>query len=68
MNRFIWTASQWLKNMGLPGMAGLVLLVLSIAGYLSVNYWENSRLEVLTQEASSEKHRLEMSRLNPGGR
>ena len=67
MNRFIWTAAQWLKSLGLPGLAGLVLLVLSIAGYLSVSYWENSRLEVLTQEASSEKHRLEMSRLNPGG-
>jgi hypothetical protein len=67
MNRFVWVATQWIKNLGLLGMAGVLLLVLSIAGYWSITFWENSRLDTLTQEVTTEKHRLEMSRLNPGG-
>ncbi len=67
MKRFTWITSQAMKNLGLLGMAGVLLMVFSLAGYLSLTFWENSKLEVLNLEVSSEKHRLEMSRLNPGG-
>jgi hypothetical protein len=67
MNRMIWIAAQGMRNLGLPGMAGVLLLVFSIAGYVFVNIWENARLEALTREVASEKHSLEISRLNPDG-
>jgi len=65
MNRLMWTASRWMKELGLPGMAGIVLLVFSLAGYLSMLLVEDSRLEQLTQDVAKEKKRLDMSRLNP---
>ncbi len=67
MNRLIWIAAQGIKSLGLPGVAGVLLLVFSIAGYVSISVWKNARLEALTQEIATEKHHLDMSRLNPGG-
>ncbi len=67
MNRFVWLASRWIMNLGLPGLAGLALVGLSIAGYLSVVFVQHSRLEQLTQEAVAERKHLNMSRLNPQG-
>ena len=45
MNRFLWVASQWMKNLGLPGIAGVLLLFFSLAGYLSLTFWEKSKME-----------------------
>jgi hypothetical protein len=67
MNRIIWIAAQGMKHLGLPGLAGVMLLAVSCAGYISISVWENAKLEALTQEALAEKHHLDMSRLNPGG-
>ena len=58
---------QVMKSLGLPGMAGVLLLAFSLAGYLSITFWENSRMDMLTRELSTERHRLEVFRLNPGG-
>ncbi len=67
MNKFIWAVSQWTKNLGWPGMAGVLLLVISVAGYVSISFWEKSSIEKLTQDEANERKRLEKSRLNPAG-
>jgi hypothetical protein len=67
MNRFLWTTSQWMKRLGLHGMTGVFFLILAIAGYLSITFWEKSKLEVLAQDVTTERKRLNMSRMNPGG-
>lgn len=56
-----------MKNLGLPGIAGVVLVAFSIGGYLSIVFLEHSRLEELTQDVAAERKRLDMSRLNPEG-
>ena len=65
MNRLLWITSRWMTGLRLPGMAGIVLLAFSLAGYLSIIFVEHSRLEQLTQDAATEKKKLDMSRLNP---
>ena len=67
MNRLVWTASRWVKELGLPGMAGIFLVVFSLAGFLSIVFIEHSRLDQLTQEVVVEQKRLDMSRLTPEG-
>ena len=66
MNRFVWTTSQWMKSLGLPGMAGVIFLLCSIAGYISFSILEKARLETLSQDVVTETKRLEKSRMNSG--
>jgi hypothetical protein len=65
MNRILWIASRWMKHLGLPGMAGIVLVMIAVAGYLSIVFLEQSRLEELTQEVASEQKRQKTASLNP---
>jgi hypothetical protein len=54
-----------MKRLGLPGMTGILLVVFSLAGYLSIIYLEHTRLEQLSQEVATERKRLSNARLNP---
>ena len=67
MNRLVWTASRWVTELGLPGIAGIFLVFISLAGFLSIIFVEHSRLDQLTQDVAVEQKRLDMSRLNPAG-
>lgn len=66
MNRYLWIFSQGMKNLGIPGMAGVILLVCSLAGYFSFSFWEKARLDTLSRDVVTETKRLEMSRMNSG--
>ena len=63
MNRLIWIASRWMKQLGLPGIAGIALVTFSLAGYGSIIFVEHSRLEQLTRDLAAA--RLDSARQNP---
>ena len=65
MNKALFFASRWMKNLGLPGMAGVAMLVLSVAGYLVITLPQHSRLEQLTQEAAEAQAQQKAAGLNP---
>lgn len=67
MNHFLWLTTRWIKNLGLPGLAGLALVGLSLAGYFAIIVVQHSRLEQLSHDLVSEQTHLSMSRLNPQG-
>ena len=52
MNRARFIATRWMKNLGLPGMAGVAMLVLAVAVYFGMMLPQHSRLNQLTQEVA----------------
>ena len=52
MNKALFFATRWMNNLGLPGMAGMAMLVLAAASYLGMTLPQHSRLEQLTQEVA----------------
>jgi Tfp pilus assembly protein PilO len=65
MNRALFIASRWMKNLGLPGMAGVVMLVLAVAAYLGMTLPQYSRLNQLTQEVADAQAQQKSAGLNP---
>lgn len=65
MNRLVWQISRWQKNLGLPGVAGVALLVLSLAGYFAVSMTEHAKQDQLTQDEVAERKRATRISLNP---
>jgi hypothetical protein len=65
MNRLVWEISRWMKALGLPGMAGVALLVISVAGYFAVSLIEHARQAQLAQDEVAERKRLTRVNLNP---
>ena len=65
MKRLVWMAERWMKLLGLPGIAGVSLLALALAGILSITFVEHSKLELLSRQVVEERKRLNQSRLNP---
>lgn len=64
MNKILFLASRWMKNLGLTGMAGLAMSLLAAAGYLALTLPLHSRLEQLTQEVA-EAQAQQSAGLNP---
>lgn len=65
MNKALFIATRWTKNLGVPGMAGMAMLVLAVAGYLGMTLPQHSRLEQLTQEVADAQAQQKSAGLNP---
>ncbi|MBU1424266.1 MAG: hypothetical protein KKH12_14800 [Gammaproteobacteria bacterium] len=65
MNRFIWIATRQMKNIGLTGMAGVVLVALGIAVYLGAVLPQQARSVQLTQDVAEAQARRKNAQLNP---
>jgi Tfp pilus assembly protein PilO len=65
MNKALFIAIRWMKNLGLPGMAGMAMLVLAATSYLGMTLPQHSRLEQLTQEVAEAQAQQKSVGLNP---
>ncbi|HMC13338.1 MAG TPA: hypothetical protein VKG67_03240 [Gallionellaceae bacterium] len=65
MNRFRWIAFRVVKNLGLPGVAGVVLASLATFGYIGIVLPGQSRLEQLTHDVAAEQAAQKTARSNP---
>jgi len=55
MNRLRWIALRAAKNLGLPGVAGVALVLLATFWYLGIVLPGQSKLEQLTQDVAAEQ-------------
>jgi Tfp pilus assembly protein PilO len=65
MNKVLFFVTRWMKNLGLPGMAGMAMLVLATACYLGMTLPQQSRLEQLTQEVAEAQAQQKSADQNP---
>ena len=65
MNKITWIAYRQMKNIGMSGMAGVILVVLAIAVYLGAILPQQARSVQLTQDVADAQARRKMAQLNP---
>ena len=65
MNKALFIATRWMKNLGLLGMAGVGMLVLAAVSYLGMTLPQYSKLELLTQEVAEAQAQQKSAGLNP---
>lgn len=64
-NRLRWKTARWIKNIGMSGMAGIILMVFAVAGYLGAVLPQQARFAQLTQDIADEQARQKTATLNP---
>jgi len=64
LSRSGWIAAQWLKYLGMPGLAGLVLLVLVVTAFIGVILPTEAKLERTTSEVGDLQSRLKLELVN----
>lgn len=64
-NRVRWKISRWLKNIGMTGLAGVILVVFAVAGYLGAVLPQQARFERLRQDVAEEQARQQTALLSP---
>lgn len=64
-NRLRWKAARWLKAIGMSGVAGIILVVFALAGYVGAVLPQQARFAQLTQDIADEQARQKNASLNP---
>jgi Tfp pilus assembly protein PilO len=65
MNKALFFATRWMKNLSLPGMAGMAMLMLAAASYLGMLLPQHSKLEQLAQEVADVQAQQKSAGMNP---
>jgi len=65
LSRSGWIAAQWLKALGMPGLAGLVLIMSALAAFIGFVLPAEAKLERTTSEVEDLQNRLKRELVNP---
>ncbi len=68
MNKSEWMISQWMKYLGVPGLAGLALVAGALAVFLVLVLPSEARFHLATDELADLQNRQKMEMSNPAAR
>ena len=68
MKKSEWIVAQWVKYLGMQGLAGLVLVMLALTVFLGFILPSETKLKRVTNEAVDVQNRYKMEQANPVAR
>lgn len=64
-HKLLWQILRWIKNIGMGGMSGVILLLLAVGLYLGFVLPQQARFVQLTQDVADEQARQKTAPLTP---